>query len=191
MSAKKKVKAEPLSLKIDIGCGKNKKEGFLGVDMMQLPGVDIIHDLRTKWPWPDNSVEEAHASHFIEHLTNLNDKWERIHFFNELWRVMKPGAKATIILPHWCSNRYYGDPTHKEPFSEMGFYYLNKDWRLGQTPQLDSSVWADGYKCDFDFTCVYTVNPALGPRNQEYQNFALTWYKEAAQDLYSTLTARK
>lgn len=194
MSAKKKAKVEvapAVSLKLDLACGKNKKEGFIGVDQFQLPGVDVIHDLKTTWPWPDNSVEEANVSHFIEHLTNFDDKWERIHFFNELWRVMKPGAKCAVVIPHWCSNRYYGDPTHKEPFSEMGFYYLNKEWRLSQVPQLDVSVWKDGYSCDFDFTCVYTINPALASRNQETQTFFLTWYKEAALDLFATLSAKK
>jgi hypothetical protein len=95
-------------LKLDFGCGPNKREGFQGVDSIAFPGVDFVVDLRQRWPWEDNSVAEAHASHFIEHLTAM----ERVHFANELYRVLKPGGKCTVIVPHWGSCRAYGDPTH-------------------------------------------------------------------------------
>src|SRR5688572_13911022 len=99
-------------IKLDLGCGPNKKEGFLGVDSIKFKGVDVVFDLATgRWPWKDNSVSEAHASHFVEHL----DAKERTHFVNELYRVLKPGATAQIIVPHWASQRAYGDPTHKWP----------------------------------------------------------------------------
>ena len=32
-------------MKIDFGCGKKKKDGFLGVDILKLEGVDLVHDL--------------------------------------------------------------------------------------------------------------------------------------------------
>ena len=97
-------------MKLDIGCGKNKKEGFTGVDQYAMDGVDVVLNVaKDRWPWEDGSVEEAHCSHFLEHL----DATERIHFYNELYRVLKVGGRATIITPHWASNRAYGDPTHK------------------------------------------------------------------------------
>lgn len=33
--------------KIDIGCGRYKVEGTLGVDIMEHENVDIVHDLNT------------------------------------------------------------------------------------------------------------------------------------------------
>lgn len=218
--------------KLDIGCGRNKKEGFYGVDIFDFEGVDIVADLREKhwlatkvpeplyprfhisenvsvpnpantdvmlgtaFTLPDNSVDEVHCSHFIEHLTNLGDRWERVNFFNELYRVMKPGAVCSLILPHWCSNRYYGDPTHKEPFSEMGFYYLERSWRLGGTqkhpignaPHADSSVNPNGYSCDFDSTWGYNLHPGLANRHQDYVMHAMTFWKDACTDMVATLT---
>ena len=117
------VQEVPELLKLDIGCGKGKKAGFHGVDSIAFDGVDTVFDVRTSpWPWADNSVEEVHCSHFLEHLTAT----ERVQFMNEMWRVMKEGAKATLITPHWGSNRAYGDPTHQwPPVSEMWFYYLD------------------------------------------------------------------
>lgn len=177
------------SIKIDLGCGKNKKEGFVGVDQYPMEGVDVVLDIGTSpWPWEDDSVDEAHSSHFLEHLTNFEDKWQRTHFFNELYRVLKPGAKCTIIIPHWASTRYYGDPTHKEPFSEMGFYYLSKEWRMGNAPHADKEVNPNGYNCNFIAVWGNGMHPAIVQRNADFQQFAMSWFKEAIQDIHATLT---
>lgn len=175
-------------LRIDIGCGSNKRAEFLGVDSLKLPNVDVVCDLRKRWPWKDDSVDEANCAHFIEHLTNLDGKWERIHFFNELYRVLKVGAKCSLVFPHWASNRYYGDPTHKEPFSEMGFCYLNADWRVAQAPHTDKANVPYGYDCHFEVTYGYSMHPAIVSRSQEYQQFAMQNHKEACQDIVATMT---
>lgn len=186
-------------LRLDFGCGPNKKAGFVGCDQFAFPGVDHVFDIgKGNWPFKDNSVEEAHASHFLEHLTNFESKWERVNFFNELYRVLKPGAKATLIFPHWASTRYYGDPTHKEPFSEMGFYYLSREWRIGNSakglganaPHSDISCNPHGYDCDFEAVWGNAMHQTLTTRNTEYQQFAMAWYKEAIQDLHATLTKK-
>jgi hypothetical protein len=171
--------AEPLRL--DFGCGKNKREGFIGIDSRDFPGVDQVVDLTRPWPWTGDSVAEANASHFVEHLTAS----ERIHFVNELYRVLVPGGKCQVIVPHWASCRAYGDLTHQwPPVSEFWFYYLNREWRNANAPHND------GYVCDFDCAWGYSVNPALLPRNPEYQQHALTFWKEAAQDTICTMTKR-
>jgi SAM-dependent methyltransferase len=184
---KKQVKqvkqAAPVpALKLDLGCGKNKREGFLGVDSRDFPGVDQVVDLRGPWPWKDSSVDEVHCSHFVEHLTAA----ERIHFVNELHRVLKPGAPAQIIVPHWNSHRAYGDLTHQwPPVSEMWFFYLNKAWREVNAPHND------GYACDFDFTMGYSLRQDLLTRNEEYRQHAIANFKDAAQDTIATIKARK
>lgn len=171
-------------MKLDIGCGKNKKEGFTGVDQYAMDGVDIVMDVREKWPFEDGSIEEVHCSHFIEHL----EASERIKFLNELYRVMKPGAKAAIITPHWGSNRAYGDPTHKWPaIGEMFYYYLSRAWRDTQAPHTDIKFNKDGYDCDFQATWGYSLHPMLTTRNAEFQSFAAQFYKEAVQDMHATL----
>jgi SAM-dependent methyltransferase len=164
-------------VKLDLGCGKSRREGFIGVDVRDF-GQEVVCDLRDAWKWEDESVDEVNCSHFIEHLTAS----ERIHFVNELWRVLKPGAKATITTPHWASNRAYGDLTHQwPPVSEMWFYYLSRDWRAANAPHNDF------YECDFSVTWGYAVNPALTARNADYQQHALAFWKEAAHDMVATL----
>jgi SAM-dependent methyltransferase len=175
-------------MKLDLGCGKNKKEGFHGVDSIKFDNVDTVTDLREKWPWEDNSVDEVHCSHFIEHLERL----ERIHFCNELYRVLKPDSKAAIIVPHWCSNRAYGDMTHCwPPVSEMWFYYLDKNWRAANAPHDDVEFNKKGYNCDFNATWGCSLHPSLNVRPMDYQQHAMQFWKEAAQDIIATLTARK
>lgn len=174
-------------MKLDLGCGKNKLAGFIGVDQYAMEGVDQVVDLTKSWPWEDNSVDEVHSSHFIEHLTQT----ERTHFVNELCRVLKPGAKAQLIAPHWASHRAYGDPTHQWPaVSEMWFYYLLKSWRVVNAPHTDAQWNPNGFTCDFDATWGYAMRQDIISRNPEYQQYAMTNYKDVIQDIVVTLTKR-
>lgn len=186
MATKKKtVNKVEGPIKLDLGCGKNKKEGFLGVDQYKMDGVDVVLNIgKEKWGWDNDTVEEIHASHFLEHLTAE----ERIHFMNEAYRVLKPGGKATIITPHWASNRAYGDMTHQwPPVAEMFYYYLSQDWRDQQAPHTDAKWNPKGFNCNFAATWGYSFSPELATRSQDYVQFALSNYKEAAQDLHATL----
>lgn len=174
-------------LKLNIGSGPSKMEGFLGVDSIKFPNVDVVTDLNRPWPWLDNSVEEIYCSHCIEHF----DAVERVHVYNEMFRVMKVGAKATLIAPFWSSGRAYGDPTHKwPPISGFSFFYLLKSWRMQNAPHTDAEHWAKGYKCDFDVTWGFTLHPQVAARNQEFQQFAMTFYIEACPDVMATMVKR-
>lgn len=179
------------TLKIDFGCGKNKREGFFGVDSIKYPGVDMVVDLADvskPYPWEDNSVAEAHASHFLEHLDSI----ERIHFLNELYRILIPNGPCQVIVPHWASGRAYGDPTHKmPPVCEFATYYWRKDWRDQNAPHTDAENWPLGFKCNFDVQGGANLHPLVAMRNREFQEFAMVFYKEAAQDSIWTLRALK
>lgn len=181
-AAKLKVVPAPAPpLRLDLGCGPNKREGFLGVDSIKFNGVDQVVDLRkTPLPWKTDSVDEIHCSHFLEHLHGH----ERVGFMNEVHRIMKPGAKLSLIVPHWSSSRAYGDVTHQwPPVVEMFFYYLSKDWRAANAPHV-------GLTCDFDATWGYSMAHPWQLKNQEQQQFGLAHYREVAQDLIATLTKK-
>lgn len=181
MKKTKKTAKEVLLTRLDFGCGPNKKEGFFGVDSIKFKGVDLVFDLgKKKWPWKDNSVDEVNASHFVEHLTAT----ERIHFFNELYRVLKKGSGAMIITPHWSSGRAYGDLTHQwPPIVEFFWYYLAKDWRDANAPHCPLT-------CDFSVTWGYSISPEFQVKNQEQQTFAVNHYREVAQDMIATVVKK-
>jgi hypothetical protein len=171
-----------VSLKLDLGCGQNPKEGFVGVDISKKAKPKVVHDLRKRpWPWKDNSVEEVFSAHFFEHLSGP----ERMPFMDELWRVMKVDAKATIITPYWSSMRAVQDPTHSwPPVCEATYLYFNKKWRE------DNKLSHYPITCDFDFTFGYGPDPDIALRSAEFQQFALKHYTNAALDLHVTLTKR-
>jgi ubiquinone/menaquinone biosynthesis C-methylase UbiE len=166
-------------MKIDIGCGTNCKEGFEGIDSIDFGQKYVGDALEVLKGFDDDSVEEFHCSHFIEHL----DWPQRIIFFNELGRVLKQGAKGQLIVPHWNSCRFYGDPTHKEPMSEFAFYYLSAEWRKVNAPHVP-------YTCDLDCTWGYSLHPSIVTRTVEFQQYAMQWFKEACQDIICNVTKK-
>src|SRR2546422_11352113 len=76
---------------LDIGCGRNKAPGAIGIDKIALPGVDIVHDLNSfPYPFGDSSFDEIYATHVIEHLDTIVGAMEEIH------RLAKPNAKVVF-----------------------------------------------------------------------------------------------
>lgn len=168
----------PEPLRLDLGCGMRKLEGFTGVDVHDFPGVDVVMDLRAKWPWKDDSVGEVHSSHFVEHLTGP----ERVAFFNNLWRVMAPKATAKIVVPHWSNACAYGDPTHQwPPMSEWFVFYLNTAWRAANAPHT-------GYTCNFEWVIGVGFDERIMTWNDEKRQMAITHWVNSARDMHVTLT---
>lgn len=175
-------------IRLDLGCGRNKIKDeanpWTGVDMIAFEGVDVVMDLRGTWPWADESVDEVHCSHFLEHLTGA----ERIQFFNELHRVLKPGAQARIITPHWSHERAYGDPTHQwPPVCSWTYFYLSKPWRDINAPHT-------GYTCDFDYVLAGTHDPNdqyVAFRTMEVKATLMARNVNVTTDLIATLTKKE
>jgi ubiquinone/menaquinone biosynthesis C-methylase UbiE len=162
-------------LKLDLGCGENKRDGFLGVDLFA--PADFKVDLM-KFPWApfkDQSVEEVFCSHFFEHVPGPT----RIPWMDELYRVLVPGGKATMITPYWSSPRAIQDPTHQwPPIAEQSFLYYNKNWR--DQNKLNHYLG----KCNFEFTFAYTVDVETAQRVQETQQFYIKHYLQSVHDLH-------
>ena len=116
-------------IKLDIACGANKQEGFTGIDIRDLPGVDIVHDLE-KFPWPilDNSVIIAVASHFLEHVK----PWYSIQLLDEIWRVLCVGGTFAAAMPYPGSRGFWQDPTHCNGWNEVTFQYFDAKYPLYQ-----------------------------------------------------------
>lgn len=166
-------------VKLDLACGRNKKEGFIGVDIVPLEGVDVVYDLeKLPWPWEDNSVDEIYCSHFIEHVSDL------VSFIDEVYRVLKVGSKAVFRAPYYSSIRATQDPTHKHMISETTFAYYNKKWRE------DNGIAHYPIKADFDFSWVYYMAGDWASRNQEARDFAIRHYWNVVSDIEVTLVKR-
>lgn len=69
VSEVQEVLAKYPTVKLDIGCGQNKQQGFVGIDYEAFPGVDIVHDVEVfPWPLPDECADIAVTSHLLEHI---------------------------------------------------------------------------------------------------------------------------
>jgi predicted SAM-dependent methyltransferase len=79
-------------IKLNIGCGKSVIEGFVGLDLVDY-GQEYIHDITTKLPFKDKTIEEIYCSHTLEHIDDIKSVIE------EFKRLTN---KITIIVPHRC-----------------------------------------------------------------------------------------
>ena len=99
-------------MKLNLGGGLIKKEGFINVDILK--GADIVWDLnKAPYPFKDESIDYIFCSHTLEHLK------EPELFFNEVQRILKRGGACEIIVPHY---KYVGAYSN---FGHRGFYEPN------------------------------------------------------------------
>lgn len=110
-----------MAMKIDIGCGRYRKDGFIGIDMQKTTCVDILSNVDYGLPFADDSIEEVYSSHTIEHLTNCD------LFLRELARVCKSGALIELRMPYY-SYIFALNPGHKYPFSDEWFQAVVRDY---------------------------------------------------------------
>jgi predicted SAM-dependent methyltransferase len=180
MAKAKKAKEAPAPVKYDLGCGNNKQEGYIGVDLVKTEQADIAFDLNAPhWTFAaDNSASDLYCSHFVEHADSLID------FFNEAYRILVPGGAMVVIAPYYSSVRCWQDPTHKNAISEASFLYYNKQWRE-QNGLSHYPIFAD-----FDFTYGYNYDPFWAMKNEEARAFAQKYYINVIQDIYVTLIKR-
>ena len=181
---KKKLK------KYDIACGNNLQKGFVGIDIVKKGTQAKIecNVLVPPWPLEDNSADELFASHFIEHIPHgsngFNDPfWD---FFNEAWRVLKPGGLFRIITPYYTSVRAFQDPTHQRFIGEPTFFYLSKQWR--KINKLEH------YPIYTDFQVVkidHSVSQEFNGRAQEAVQYAAMHNWNVIDDILVTLQKPK
>lgn len=180
-------------MRLDLACGQRPREGFLGVDKYA-PNVAYRVDLfQFPWPWEDNSVEEVHCSHFIEHIpmvdvTYVDGSGKEVTkdcffaFFDELYRILRPDGVATIIWPYLKSVRAFQDPTHRRfiPLETMG--YLNAEWRK------NSGLDHYAVSCNFASNVNFGFDAALALRVDEVQRRV---FKEAWDAIYDATAVLK
>lgn len=55
--------------KLNLGCGEEILDGYTNVDLLDLEGVDVVHNLmQFPYPFKDESADEIKAKDLIEHL---------------------------------------------------------------------------------------------------------------------------
>lgn len=122
-------------IKINLGSGADPKEGYVNVDMVDLPEVDVVHNL-IKFPYPfeDNSADNIMAVDVIEHLpTYIGEDHGVIKFLEECHRILKPGGELYIQTPGWRAEFLWIDPTHVRGFDIQSMDFFDPSTHYGKT----------------------------------------------------------
>jgi SAM-dependent methyltransferase len=107
---------------LNLGVGERPRDGYYGLDHLDLPGVDVVADLNEPLSSiPDNSVEAILAYHILEHVVNF------LPLLKELHRIVIPGGKLEIVSPHFSNPYGYSDPTHVRFFGLYTFFYFSDE----------------------------------------------------------------
>jgi predicted SAM-dependent methyltransferase len=105
---------------LDLGCGKKKRVGAIGVDFSNRHAADIIHNLNIfPYPFNDNEFDEIYLDNVLEHLDNPIQVMEEVH------RICKAGGHVKVIVPYFRSVWAFTDPTHKHFFTVDSFAYFD------------------------------------------------------------------
>jgi len=172
-------------MRLNLGCGQHKPEGYVNVDRQPAASPDQLWDLEVGWPVADGVVEEISARHILEHLHSTN------HFMKEAYRVMVPGAPMTIVVPHPRSDAFYGDPTHVRPITyDTLCLYSKENCREFREARCANTPLADYLDIDFR---VISYDVRLQPRwadmkrtkriTDEGLEQALSMYNNVADEL--------
>lgn len=117
--------------RLNLGCGKDVRAGWVNLDKTALPGVDVAHDLeKIPLPFDNDAFDTILCQNILEHI-------DYIPVLRDLHRILKKGGSLIIRVPHFTSRRNYDDPTHKKMFSIRTFEYFVKDSRAGRDYYFD------------------------------------------------------
>jgi predicted SAM-dependent methyltransferase len=133
-----KVHALDLSqpVRLNLGCGTHPKKGWINVDLGD--GTDLQLDLREPLPFPESSVTEIYAEHFVEHLDYPGDAFS---FLRECHRVLVPGGRIDLAVPDaelalreyaaGGGDRYLGDAWWGPRWCDTLMHQINYVFRQG------------------------------------------------------------
>lgn len=183
--ARPKLEIVEKPLQICIGFVPDIPEGYIVVDTFKHEKVNKVFDPSKKWEWANDSVDEIVCTNFLHKLTVQ----QRINFFNELYRVLKPGKQARIVTPHWSHERAYSDlEVQWPPVTAFTYFYLSKQWR-----EVNAPKFTDTFKCEFDWVLAGTHDQNdewVAFRTQEVKQVYMHRNINTTTDLIATLTKK-
>src|SRR6266516_3249307 len=82
--------------RLNWGCGSNPRPGWINSDSKDLPGIDIVGDIRDGLPLTTDSIEYAVSIHALQEVPYA----DLIPVLEELRRVLKRGGVLRLGLPN-------------------------------------------------------------------------------------------
>lgn len=95
-------------IRLNLGCGRDYRQGWINVDFNTSVRVDLVASLFDGVPLRDSSVDEVVLDNVIEHVRRDSI----FTFLEDLHRVCKSGAVIRIYTPHYSSMFAHKHLTH-------------------------------------------------------------------------------
>jgi len=112
-----------MELKLNLGCGSRKVEGYVNIDKNKRANPDLVHDVESGLPYDDMTVDAIVAKDFLEHV-----KAENVIFvIDEIWRVLKIGCIFEHLTPSTDGRGAFQDPTHRSFWNFNSWNYFTID----------------------------------------------------------------
>jgi len=108
-------------MKLYLGAGKHRLEGFHHVDSYPFEGIDTVCDITKGLPFDTNSVDVIYSQDFLEHLPPES----KMSVINEMWRVLKPGGTMEHYIPNAGSRNDFGSPSHLSHWNLQQFEHFD------------------------------------------------------------------
>ena len=88
-------------MKLDLGSGRVKKEGYTSVDVYPFRYLDVQHDIEEKLPFDDASADEIYCSHVLEHCSmqavpNMLRDWHRVLVDDGIVKIIVPEIEVCM-----------------------------------------------------------------------------------------------
>ena len=92
---------------LDIGCGRKKYPGSIGIDMSPAGQADVLCDSEEDVTFRGQQLRPGAPVHIIEEVDDI------FRMLGEAHRVAKPGARVVIMTPHYTDHASYCSPAHR------------------------------------------------------------------------------
>ena len=108
-------------MKLNLGCGFDKKEGYVNCDISKDVGADLVFDIEGNFPFKDNSVDKITIVHTLEHTRNP------LNVLKEMYRVCKNKALILIRVPYFSSESAFSMLDHYSFYTWTSFDMLEEN----------------------------------------------------------------
>jgi predicted SAM-dependent methyltransferase len=148
---KAQVLVESGNLRLHLGCGGERKAGWVNIDLLGDP-VDVAWNLANSLPFAAGSVTAIFHEHLLEHLPlTAGDS-----FMRECYRVLQPGGILRVGVPDagrliesyagdrsYLENLHPGRPTALIAVQEL--FYWHRHCAMFDTETLSFFFRANGF----------------------------------------------
>lgn len=116
-----------MSVKLNIGCGRDYREGWINTDISKDTKADLYFDIRKDvFPFDAGNASEIYISGVLE---QIGENEHLIHAMNECHRVLKQGGVMNVVVPNARFAIAHQDPMDVRKFTKETFSYFEKGAR--------------------------------------------------------------